>query len=238
MSPVRCRLKSSMGTIWAYPPPAAPPLMPNVGPCEGWRMTVKTRLPRCAPSAWHRPTVVVVLPSPSGVGVMAVTSMYLPLGRFFRRSRISSLTLALYGPYSSSSFGRMPSSSAICMIGFSLASCAIAISDGTGRRNLILVGTKPRIFLVGASLRTAALWETAFLTASFALPLPPLGDLLTFTPDLTAIFAPLSQNSVQLCVILHKIDKGRMSHFSSKLVTFDQCSKLLTLERPLDVTGF
>ena len=30
-----------------------------------------------------------------GVGVMAVTSMYLPFGRFASRSRISSLTLAL-----------------------------------------------------------------------------------------------------------------------------------------------
>ncbi len=41
-------------------------------------MQVKTLLPRWAPRAWLRPTVVVVLPSPSGVGVMAVTSMYLP----------------------------------------------------------------------------------------------------------------------------------------------------------------
>jgi hypothetical protein len=43
-------------------------------------MAVMTFLPRCAPSACERPTVVVVLPSPSGVGVMAVTSMYLPFG--------------------------------------------------------------------------------------------------------------------------------------------------------------
>lgn len=33
-----------------------------------------TFLPRCAPRAWLRPTVVVLLPSPSGVGVMAVTT--------------------------------------------------------------------------------------------------------------------------------------------------------------------
>ncbi len=40
----------------------------------GWRTTVTTFLPRWAPRAWLTPTVVVVLPSPSGVGVMAVTS--------------------------------------------------------------------------------------------------------------------------------------------------------------------
>ena len=32
MSPVRWRLNSSIGTTCAYPPPAAPPLMPKVGP--------------------------------------------------------------------------------------------------------------------------------------------------------------------------------------------------------------
>jgi hypothetical protein len=53
---------------------AAPPLMPKVGPCEGWRMHVKTRRLRWRPSAWHRPTSVVLLPSPSGVGVMPVTT--------------------------------------------------------------------------------------------------------------------------------------------------------------------
>jgi|GEM_PF-4945648 hypothetical protein len=26
-----------MGTTCAYPPPAAPPFRPNVGPCEGWQ---------------------------------------------------------------------------------------------------------------------------------------------------------------------------------------------------------
>ena len=33
-----------------------------------------------------RPTAVTVLPSPSGVGVMAVTSMILPSGLSLRRS--------------------------------------------------------------------------------------------------------------------------------------------------------
>ena len=64
-------------------------------------MQVKTFWPRCAPSACDRPTMVVDLPSPSGVGVMAVTSMYLPFGRLASRSRTSRWTLALYGPNSS-----------------------------------------------------------------------------------------------------------------------------------------
>ena len=34
-----------------------------------------------------RPTAVTVLPSPSGVGVIAVTSMILPSGLSLRRSR-------------------------------------------------------------------------------------------------------------------------------------------------------
>jgi len=46
------------------------PLIPNVGPCEGWRMQAIAFNLRWAPSAWHKPTVVVLLPSPSGVGVM------------------------------------------------------------------------------------------------------------------------------------------------------------------------
>ena len=64
----------------------------------GWRMQVKTRFPKWAPSAWLRPIIVVDFPSPSGVGVMAVTSKtYLPLGRFASRSRTANLTLALVG---------------------------------------------------------------------------------------------------------------------------------------------
>src|SRR6516225_11498014 len=96
MSPVRWRLNSSIGMIWLYPPPAAPPLIPKVGPWLGWRIHVKTFFPRCAPKAWLRPTVVVVLPSPKGVGVIAVTTTYLPLGTFFRRSRTERCTFALF----------------------------------------------------------------------------------------------------------------------------------------------
>ena len=41
------------------------------------------------------PTVVVVLPSPAGVGLIAVTRTSLPSGRFFRLSRYASESLAL-----------------------------------------------------------------------------------------------------------------------------------------------
>lgn len=50
--------------------PADLPFMPNVGPWDGWRIQAIVFSLRWAPSAWHKPTVVVLLPSPSGVGVM------------------------------------------------------------------------------------------------------------------------------------------------------------------------
>ena len=49
-------------------------------------------LPMCF-IAWPRPTVVVVLPSPSGVGVMAVTTTYLAFGRSLSSSIASRLDL-------------------------------------------------------------------------------------------------------------------------------------------------
>ncbi|SIH90438.1 Uncharacterised protein [Mycobacteroides abscessus subsp. abscessus] len=36
-SPVKWRLMSSIGTTWAYPPPAAPPFIPKTGPMLGSR---------------------------------------------------------------------------------------------------------------------------------------------------------------------------------------------------------
>ena len=86
-SPVKCRLMSSIGTTWAYPPPAAPPLMPNTGPKLGSRKATITFSPRFA-SASARPTVVVVLPSPAGVGLIAVTSTSLPGVCSFSRRRL------------------------------------------------------------------------------------------------------------------------------------------------------
>src|SRR5215831_8304723 len=111
--------------------------MPKVGPWLGWRMHVNTFLPRCAPSAWLKPTVVVVLPSPSGVGVIAVTTMYFPLGEFLSRSRMERWTLALVLPYRSSSSGKMPASAAICAIGIGVAAWAISMSLGTFVRRFV-----------------------------------------------------------------------------------------------------
>ena len=62
------------------PTPAAPPFMPKEGPSEGSRRQSIAFLPMKL-SASVRPTVVVVLPSPAGVGVMAETRISLPLGR-------------------------------------------------------------------------------------------------------------------------------------------------------------
>src|SRR5438309_10839359 len=81
--------------------------MPNVGPIEGWRIATVARLPMW-PSASPRPTVVVVLPSPSGVGVMAETTTYFAFGRSLSSSIASSLTLATSCPCGSSKCGPIP----------------------------------------------------------------------------------------------------------------------------------
>lgn len=46
--------------------------MPKVGPWEGCLTQVKTFFPRWAPNAWLNPTVVVLFPSPKGVGVIPI----------------------------------------------------------------------------------------------------------------------------------------------------------------------
>src|SRR3990172_2458275 len=121
-------------------------------------MQVKTRFPRWAPSAWLRPIMVVLFPSPNGVGVMAVTSMYFPLGRFASRVRISSRTFASCRPCNSNSEERMPASWATSVIGLILASWAISISEGTGRRKFSRVDFNGGVFVVldlaAADLRT------------------------------------------------------------------------------------
>ena len=45
-------------------------MIPNVGPWEGWRIQAKQFFLRCAPMACATPTVVVLFPSPNGVGVI------------------------------------------------------------------------------------------------------------------------------------------------------------------------
>src|SRR5215471_13907738 len=131
MSPVRCRLSVSNGTTWLYPPPAAPPLIPNVGPIEACRIEIVARLPMCR-IAWPRPTVVVVLPSPSGVGVTAVTTTYLAFGRSASSSIAFRSIFATFSPYGCTSHGGRPMSSATSAIGFSVAPRAISKAVGIG----------------------------------------------------------------------------------------------------------
>ena len=97
MSPVKWRLRSSIGTICVQPPPAAPPFTPNTGPSDGSRSAASDFLP-IAPRPCVSPTSVVVLPSPAAVGVMPATQMSLPSGRSDRRSSADSEIFALYRP--------------------------------------------------------------------------------------------------------------------------------------------
>src|SRR4030042_561014 len=85
ISPVRPRENSVMGMRRDLPPPAAVPFTFIVGPPEGWRRAPPTFTPRL-PRPSIKPQEVVLLPSPRGVGVMAVTSMYLPSVLSLRRS--------------------------------------------------------------------------------------------------------------------------------------------------------
>ena len=76
--------------------------MPITGPRDGSRMAIIVFSPILL-SASASPMVMVDLPSPAGVGLIAVTKISLPTG-FFSTSRIlSKLSLALYLPYNSKS---------------------------------------------------------------------------------------------------------------------------------------
>ena len=81
-------------------------------------------------SAWPSPTVVVVLPSPSGVGVIAVTTTYFARGRSANSSIACKRTFARLDPYGSSRCSPMPISAAISGSGLGVAALAMARSDG------------------------------------------------------------------------------------------------------------
>ena len=68
--------------------------MPNDGPSDGSRRQSIAFLPMWL-SASVRPTVVVVLPSPAGVGVIAETRISLPFGLLFSDLMKSIESLAL-----------------------------------------------------------------------------------------------------------------------------------------------
>ena len=91
---------SSIGSTCAYPPPVAPPFTPNTGPKEGSRKAMTAFFPILC-IAWPKPVVVVVLPSPAGVGLMAVTKINLPSCLFSNFWNNSSVNFALYLPYGS-----------------------------------------------------------------------------------------------------------------------------------------
>ena len=87
ISPVKCRLMSSIGSTCAQPPPVAPPFTPNTGPKLGSLKQTMAFFPNLANDS-ASPTEVVDFPSPALVGVIAVTRMSLPdfllfLGLFF-----------------------------------------------------------------------------------------------------------------------------------------------------------
>lgn len=46
------------------------PFMPKVGPCDGCLKVAIAFLPCLTQRAWTRPKVVVLFPSPNGVGVI------------------------------------------------------------------------------------------------------------------------------------------------------------------------
>ncbi|OLS21124.1 MAG: hypothetical protein HeimC3_37180 [Candidatus Heimdallarchaeota archaeon LC_3] len=71
----------SIGNTWEYPAPAAPPLIPKTGPKEGC-LNVTIDLYPNFDSPCVKPIEVVVFPSPAGVGLVAVTSIYFPFGCF------------------------------------------------------------------------------------------------------------------------------------------------------------
>src|SRR5256884_4396224 len=132
--------------------------MPNVGPIEGWRMATIAGRPRCD-SACPRPTVVVVLPSPSGVGVIAETTTYLAMGRPLNSSIASSLIFATSFPYGSRRCGPIPILAATSGIGSKRAWRAICRSVGNSTFITTLSSCESRQHLPAPPLRRLDLVE-------------------------------------------------------------------------------
>ena len=94
MSPVKWRLRSSIGTTCVMPPPAAPPLTPNTGPSDGSRRQATGRLPIDAEAlgqADERRRLAL-----AGLGRRHAGDAHeLAVGRPFRRSSTSRAIFAL-----------------------------------------------------------------------------------------------------------------------------------------------
>ena len=96
-SPVKWRLISSLGIMVLFKAPTAPPLTPKTGPKDGSLKTAKELTPILdKPSC--KPMVVVVLPSPALVGVIAVTKTNLPSFLFLSSSLMAKSIFALSKP--------------------------------------------------------------------------------------------------------------------------------------------
>ena len=105
-SPVKCRLIFSIGTTWAYPPPAAPPFIPKHGPRDG-SLSAKTAFFPILPRPRASPMEAVVFPIPVLVAVMAVTRISLHSLTLLSSIRPAG-TLAMYLPYCSMLSSGMP----------------------------------------------------------------------------------------------------------------------------------
>ena len=108
------------------PPPVAPPFIPNTGPKEGSR-SVKTEFFPIFLSPSAIAIDIVVLPSPRGVGFIAVTNINLP-SFLLDFSNTSFEILALYLPYISKYSSLIPSFFPILSIVSNLAFLDISIS--------------------------------------------------------------------------------------------------------------
>ena len=112
-SPVKCRLMSAAGSTVARPPPVPPPFMPKSGPSDGSRIARTARFPILA-SPSVSPIEVVVLPSPAGVGVIAVTTTSFPEAPPCGMAPSGTLTLSR--PYGSIASHSRPSCSTTSLI--------------------------------------------------------------------------------------------------------------------------
>src|SRR3984957_6519537 len=102
--------------------------MPKLGPSEGSRRQMIVFLPMRL-SASPRPMVVVALPSPAGVGLIAVTRMSFPSWRFERLLRKSYSSLAVKRPNGCKADWGAPIFAAISAIGFKRPARAFSRSD-------------------------------------------------------------------------------------------------------------
>ncbi len=97
------------------------------GPKEGSRRAIMVFLP-ILDKASAKPIVIVDLPSPAGVGLIAVTKINFPGALSFTALILSKDNFALYFPYSSISSKLIPTFSTISVIGFKVILCAMSIS--------------------------------------------------------------------------------------------------------------